>query len=279
VPHELVFRATRDVPNYDLPPEQAARDHWQLHRSLFPPELLPYKHWIWLETVNEIDKNRAEWLGRFSYETALLAMNDGFRWAAFGWSSGEPEPHHWEGPEMLRLLRLAAENPNQLAVALHEYSFTVDSIDNGFPHLVGRFQKLFDTADRHGFERPTVLITEWGWEYQRVPGVATAMEHIRWANALYAEHPQIRGAAIWYLGPGFGGISNSTQPLLQPVTDFYLQEYAGAKPTIEPVRIRRRRDPLLPVEPPETRQRRRAPRLRSGEASSTEVERSQRRRR
>jgi hypothetical protein len=56
VPHILVYRksgAEFDVPNYNLPPAQAAAEHWQRHRAVFPPELLPYKHMIWLETINE----------------------------------------------------------------------------------------------------------------------------------------------------------------------------------------------------------------------------------
>jgi hypothetical protein len=228
VSHILVYRksgAEYDVPNYNLPPAQAAAQHWERHRAVFPPELLPYKHMIWLETMNEVDKNRAEWLAEFSRETALRAMNEGFNWAAFGWSSGEPEPNHWEGPQMLAFLRLAAENPERVAVALHEYSFTIARIDEGYPFLVGRFQKLFEVADRNGFARPTVLVTEFGWEYQTVPEVGTAMEHIRWADELYEKHPQFKGAGIWYLGPGYGGISNLAQKLIQPVTDYYLAKY------------------------------------------------------
>ena len=43
-----------EVPNYDLPPTQAAQEHWLLHKAAFPPELDPSS--LWIETVNEVDK-------------------------------------------------------------------------------------------------------------------------------------------------------------------------------------------------------------------------------
>jgi hypothetical protein len=226
VPHVLVYRRAGDeydVPNYDLPPETAAAVHWERHKSVFPPELDP--NVVWIETVNEVDKGRSEWLGRFALETAQLALADGFRWAAFGWSSGEPEDSHWETHSMLAFLRLAAARPDRLAVALHEYSYTVDDVGNIYPFLIGRFQSLFRVCDQYNIGRPTVLITEWGWEYENVPEPAEAMEDIRWASWLYAAYPEVKGAAIWYLGGGFGGIADKAQRLIAPMTDYAESHY------------------------------------------------------
>jgi hypothetical protein len=233
VPHVLVYRKSAgagynwDVPDYDKSPYDAAVEHWQAHRAAFPPELEPYKNKIWLETVNEIDKNKSEWLGEFAYHTALLAMEDGFNWAAFGWSSGEPEPKHWEGPWMLEFLELASHYPDRVAVALHEYSYVRDNLDRYYPYLVGRFQKLFEICDSHAISRPTVLVTEFGWVYDNVArSVAQAMEvDIPWADQLYADFPEVKGAALWYLGPGFGGISNQAQKLIAPMTAYSLQKF------------------------------------------------------
>lgn len=226
VTHTLVFRYSGpdyDVPNYDLPPEEAALHHWERHKAVFPEELDP--DLVWIETVNEVDKNRAEWLGHFALETARLALEDGYRWAAFGWSSGEPEPEHWQTPSMLEFLRLAAEHPDRLAVALHEYSYTRDGAGNGYPFLVGRFQHLFEICDLYGIRRPTVLITEWGWEYQDVPAVDQALEDIQWASWLYAAYPEVKGAAIWYLGHGYGDIADQAQLLIEPLRDYNLSNY------------------------------------------------------
>ena len=226
VPHTLVYRKTGlgyDLPDYSLPPEDAAIAHWDHHIAVFPPEL--DKSLVWLETVNEVDKNRSAWLGRFALKTAELAMRDGYKWAAFGWSSGEPEAAHWEGAEMLAFLRYAAARPERIAVALHEYSYTRDDIGRWYPYLLGRFQQLYQICDSRGIERPTVLITEWGWEYQNIPDVDTALEDIKWAAKLYAAYPQVKGAAIWYLGGNFGDIHNQTQRLIEPMTTYSRTNY------------------------------------------------------
>jgi hypothetical protein len=234
VPHVLVFRATGSVPNYELPPAQAAQQHWQMHRDLFPPELDPSL--VWIETLNEPDRTNAEWLAQFATETAQLAMADGFRWAAFGWAAGEPEPEHWRGPAMQEFLRLAGENPERVAIALHEYSYLEEDIGHEYPFKIGRFQELFRVADELGIPRPTVLITEWGWEYADIPPVDEAIEDVRWAAELYAGYPQVKGAAIWNLGTGccFGDISEQVQELIDPLTELSLTSYftlpAGKQP-------------------------------------------------
>jgi hypothetical protein len=51
------------------------------------------------------------------------------------------------------------------------------------------------------------------------------MEDIDWAAALYAPYPQVKGAAIWYLGIGFGGIADQVQPLIKYVTNYSLGTY------------------------------------------------------
>ena len=206
VDHTLVFRLTdpkyeEPYYNYALDAETAAAISWQLNRDNQPAEL--EKEYYWLETLNEPgrygnDGNlQIERLGRFSLATAKLAVAEGYRYAAFAFSTGVPgvgdwtgqtpiDPNDWEDPAMLDFLRYAGEHPDQVAVALHEYSLTTSFIGAGYPFLVGRLQALFDVCDRHGIPRPTVLITEWGWEYADVPAPVPALEDIAWASWLYA---------------------------------------------------------------------------------------------
>lgn len=239
VPHTLVYRTSGnsyDTPDYALPPAEAARQHWERHKEAFPPELDPSI--VWIETINEVDKSRSPWLAEFSLATAEMALADGYRWAAFGWSSGEPEATDWESPAMLAFLRLAADHPERLAIALHEYSFLAEDIGHEYPFKVGRFQQLFRVADQHGIPRPTVLITEWGWAYDDIPPPGQALEDIAWAARLYAPYPQVRGAAIWYLGPGYSGIADKVQHLVRPLTEYALGNYFGIPlpPTQAPLR-------------------------------------------
>lgn len=226
VPHVLVYRRSGDAydtPDYALAPQDAAARHWALHRAAWPPELDPSL--VWIETINEVDKNRSVWLAEFAQATAELALADGFKWAAFGWSSGEPEIVDWQSPAMLAFLRFAAANPDRIAIALHEYSYITSDIAHEYPYKVGRFQFLFQVCDQNNIPRPTVLITEWGWEYENVPTVDKAMADIAWVARMYATYPQIKGAAIWYLGGNFSTIHDQAQQLIGPVTEYSLGNY------------------------------------------------------
>jgi hypothetical protein len=239
VAHVLIYRdATqgRDIPDYNLDPITAARLNWAENRRVFPPELDPAL--VWMETTNEPDRTKSAWLAEFALEQAKTAVREGARYAAFGWSGGEPEPEQWESLEMLEFLRYAAEHPEQVAIAIHEYSFDKNGVGIGYPDLVGRFQSLFDIADKHGIPRPTVLITEWGWEYKTAPAVADAMEDIKWAAWLYAAYPQVKGAAIWTLGKGggeFGSIGDDVQKYLAPMTQYSLGNYFLYSPGTRPI--------------------------------------------
>jgi hypothetical protein len=243
VPHTLVFRLTTfgqkdgfqyDVPDYDLPPAESAARHWQHTLAKLPPEF--DKELVWVEPINEIDKDRSDWLGHFAAEIAQLALQDGYKVTLFGWSSGEPEPEHWQTEGMRRYLTMCAQQPDRLAVALHEYSYTLDDIRDQFPFKLGRFQALFDACDAMNLARPTVHITEWGWTHEEVPDVTTALADIEDIANLYAQHPQIKGAAIWYLGADFGGIANLAQQLIGPLTDFTLaKRFTVSQVRVEPV--------------------------------------------
>ena len=267
VDHVLIYRiSTRgqggrydyDVPPYKDPkfvndPEGGAEKHWRETLAKIPPEFDKARTWI--EPINEVDKDLCDWLGRFAVHIANLAQRDGYKVSLFAWSSGEPEPAGWEEPGMLEYLRLCAQRPNQAAVALHEYSYVVDDIMHEFPFKIGRFQQLFAVCDKHGIARPTVHITEWGWTLDNVPVPEKAIPDIRKVGQLYARYPEIKGAAIWYLGPSFGGIANKAQKLIKPVTEFTLahqfkvdkfDEPRPPEPTIGEPPERPRPDPATP---------------------------------
>ena len=232
--HITVFRQSGgdlELPDYSLPPDVAAEEHWARVLAALPPE---FDRRTWIEVMNEPDKARADWLGSCSRRLGELALRDGYRLAAFGWSSGEPEREHWQTPGMQAYLSLAAQHPDQLAVALHEYSFSVDNIANQYPSLVGRFQMLYQVCDQAGIPRPTVLITEWGWEADDIPGVDQALKDIAWASRLYAAYPEVRGAALWYLGSGYGQIANQAQQLISPLRYYAWSEYFVIEPGQRP---------------------------------------------
>ena len=239
VPHVIIWRRSGvgtpsyDTPNYDLTPKRAADEHWGLHMNAWPQELDPGI--VWIETVNEPDKNRSECLADSSIYTAEQALFDGHRYAAFGWSYGEPyigidAPNAWNQPKMRDFLRLCARNPDRLAIALHEYSSDVNDISYGYPYHIGRHSFLFTACDIADIERPTTFITEWGWEKGKVPNPAQAMQDVNWAARIYTRYDSIKGVALWYLGGGFDNIADKAQKLIAPITEFSL----GFTPTDPP---------------------------------------------
>lgn len=207
-----------DIPDYNKSPHDAAVEHYDWHRDHMPIEMNPTI--TWLEIINEVDKDRSEWLAEFALSAAALALSDGIKLAMFGWSTGEPEYGHWEGPKMLEFLRLCAQHPSQLAVALHEYSLTTDTLWQDSPYLVGRFQFLHDVCDEYGIGYPTIIITEFGWTYDNVAAnINQGIDELVEVGALYAEYPNVKGAAIWYLGGGFGDIAQKAAPMIPLLQD------------------------------------------------------------
>lgn len=227
IPHVICYRITRkdffdfEVPQYGLTPENAAAIHWQATAAQLPPEFDKEK--VWLIICNEVDKNRADWLGYFAYQYSLLTREQGYKAAFFGFASGEPEYDDWETPGMQKFLGECAKYPHMLGVALHEYSYDVDNIENGFGYLIGRVAThLYDACDAMQIARPTVLITEWGWESTDVPDPGPAGTDILNIADFYVQYPQILGAHIWYLGPGFNNIADQAQRLINPVKNLTL---------------------------------------------------------
>lgn len=237
VTHSLIWRVSTagqnngydyDVPPYHLPPAQAAAVHWQATKAKIPSEAKPLKSKFWIEPINEVDKNRADWLGRFGVEIARLANAEGYKVALFGWSSGEPgigvgpEPEHWETAGMLQYLAYCQANPDRAAVSIHEYNFLLEPYADVYPWHIGRFQWLFSACDKHGIARPQIFITEWGWALDHIPTWDQAQDYLNKANKLYCKYPQIMGAALWNLGGGWGTIDDQTQAYITPMTQYAL---------------------------------------------------------
>lgn len=187
-----------DVPDYSLDPYEAAVRHWNATKAKLPRELDRAR--VWIEPINEVDDNHADWLGRFGVEIAQLANADGYKVALFGWASGMPFEGAWETQGMLDYLRYCAVNSEKASVSLHEYNTENQPFEEVYPHHAGRFQYLFDACDRHNIARPIVHITEWGFAYDDVPVWAGISDYTEKCFRLYAKHAQIKGAALWTLG-------------------------------------------------------------------------------
>lgn len=223
IKHTIIWRPTGiDVPlgGYTGDPVEEADIHYGATISVMPPELDPSV--VHIGFLNEIDKNHADWLGRFAVRWSQNAIADGFMPAAFGWSSGEPEYEHWLEPGMADFLRLASANRDKILIMLHEYSYSVDDIYRWYPNLIGRYSKLMEACDELGIPRVAFAVTEWGWEYQDVPVIDKGMKDIANIAKEYVLLQENYGGAGWYLGPGFGGIANQFQPYIKKVAELAL---------------------------------------------------------
>ena len=228
-----------EVPNYNVSPEIAAVENWVLHKELIPSELDPAITWI--STINEVRgylgwgqegsppdswdqpipgfTGWADWLGAFAVETAKLALEDGYKWTAFGWATGNPEEGSHEQPNMIEFLKLCAQHPDRLGFNIHEYSLDPSDIWAGDGRLIGRFADINAAADGAGLARPTIHITEWGWSERSSPSRDQAMQDIDQVAELYAQHPNVKGAATWTLISGWGDLHKKINKLIDPVAD------------------------------------------------------------
>jgi murein DD-endopeptidase MepM/ murein hydrolase activator NlpD len=253
VPHNAIFRQDRfphnqgggDVPDYNKPPKQAAQEQWESHVARWPKELDPAL--IWGETVNELRKEVewADWIGEFCYETGLLALRDARKWCGPGYSAGTPDEGAWETPGMLKFLRLCAEHPDQVAVALHEYSLEPEEIWHNEGYHIGRFEQLIEVCERRKIKPPTIFFTEWGWGERAIPkSKSAALNQIMEVGELYAKYPSIKGAAIWALDGGWGGLAEQVHALMEPLTDLLTNVRYEDVTAVEPTPT----EPTAPVE-------------------------------
>lgn len=246
VPHTVIYRRSLsfeddippsgdpDVPNYNKEPEAAAAEHWTWHKNHLPPELDPQI--VWVEIINEPRREVewADWLGMFAYYTGQMALADGYKFSAFGYSAGTPDYGSWETDGMLKYLELCQQHPDRLSVSLHEYSLEVNDIWFKRGDHIGRFQELLAACDRHNLRRPMIFITEWGWTYDDVPSVNRAMQDYLAVGELYARYPEIAGAATWYLGPGYGEIADEAQKFISPLKELTLNTIFDDNPPPPP---------------------------------------------
>jgi hypothetical protein len=103
---------------------------------------------------------------------------------------------------------------------------------NHVGYVTGRYVHAFDVCDRHGLRRPRIFISECAWKYSDAAAVSIGMTHdIPQLAAYYAQHPEVLGCALWYLGGAFGDVANQVQPYIEPITKYALSAEFSGVPT------------------------------------------------
>ncbi len=210
-------------------PEQIsllADEYWQQIARLLPSDFPRDKVWLELPSnLSELPRNeqtmQADWLGEFGWALTRRTTVEGYKVALFSWSSGQPDPGAWRTNGMLRLLDYSQKYPDQIAVAVKEFSGRLDSISPDAPESgIGRFRSLVQVCAEEGIMPPPIFITEWGWTRERIPNPRTALNHIVQANEeLYAHYPAVRGAALWSLDPDAGPVADQVSDLVERLAE------------------------------------------------------------
>lgn len=224
-----------DVPDYSLHPETAALSHWRrlnvlLHRD---PELDFYKSEIFVEPCNELrthwDENEpnynnmhpVDWLADFMSALSNMMLAAGWSIALPGMNIGTPEPGDWLRPKMAAFLK-EFTGP-RIIITLHEGKLggPYSPIESEMPHHIGRFQYLHEAADILGIPRPNIVMSEWGWAYNDMPDIDTAMSDLRILSRVIAEHQNIKGVCLWNLAGGtqWANLPDKLQKLIKPITE------------------------------------------------------------
>ena len=231
-----------DVPgnNYSMPVTEAAHKHYEMMNLVTPPEMDTVR--AWRLYFNEPDKNQLPYIAKVSKLIAEKHIADGTRAVFMGLNAGEPEPAQWDDPAVIDFLRYVTQHPQQLAISLHEYSFSTN-IQSEYPWLVGRFQKLQEACVRNGIDwnRLTIIVGEFGHgrDQGTFPGVNQAMNDIGWAAQLYGVHNNIRLVAFWLVSNNqeWGNLGQQTVPMIPQIAQAIVanKPYPTYNPgTIEP---------------------------------------------
>jgi hypothetical protein len=151
-------------------------------------QTLPVEDWLnlvahngsagrWIYMRNEQGEGTTE--TQWSYDRLIAGLKRGWKFIVYNVSTGTPEPDEWKTAD--KVLRLAADNPTQIAIGLHEYAgalmwsamdgipFAPDypaSIPPGNQWLVGRFEFLLKYCDAQTpkIKYPRIVITEHGFD-------------------------------------------------------------------------------------------------------------------
>ena len=151
-----------------------------------------------------------------------------FRWAAFGFASGNPEEGAWEAPGMLAFLTLASEHPDVLGLSLHEYSYSSDIWrEFAYRRRIGRFERVGKVCDQYNLRRVWVELTEFGWNERTIPPKPVALAQLQEVAAYYARFPELIGAGLWTAANGWNPASDEVPKLADGIYDMTLKQTFG----------------------------------------------------
>lgn len=222
-------RVSREIPDYDVAPWEDAPLLCQEVLGKLPPE---FDKSVWLELINEPrDENSGtdtmfggmdgcDYLGEWCLAAAKYLNERGYKFMGPSFNSGRPgregQPiadavRQYSRPGMLKYLRYCAENSDQAALSLHEYSWSTwqegQTAADWYPGLWGRFEAAIAAADLHGIPRTFhIFVTEFGFAHREAPQWPEVAPFLDARDRMLARWPQVKYSAAWTLQEGWGDV-------------------------------------------------------------------------
>lgn len=242
--HVVIYRQNHDAAGRELDYPQGVAEKYTESAESYAirlavtmeavPEVNANRDRVWIGVLNECDQNQSEWLSEFCLNVAALMNQWGWRVVVLNWALGNPDLPAYDGPQHLALLRYCALNRDMCAYGLHEYSLG-DTLMREYPWLCGRWRLVAEACARHGIGQPRFMVKEFGWHESSAapePGAAMADLH----HFLTQDGSPHVARALWCLQYWHGDVVNSIQRLIEPVTQFVMQNQFPVKtfPAVPP---------------------------------------------
>lgn len=235
------------VPDYSLPPQQAAQDVCASLLGVLDSnaqELNGLEQYFRVEVGNELrthydpddpnyeNMNPVDWLGYYGAEFSRLLKAAGYRSYIFGMNAGTPEPEDWLLDGMVEFLTLCSDDPFWYGLTLHEGLTNAENLNTAViadwvPWTVGRVQFCNDACEQLEIDPPRVVISEWAWKYNAMPDQEKAKSDIEWLSNYYMQFENVEGVCLWNLDPNCGecgGLPAQLTNLIPFVGDMTVEE-------------------------------------------------------
>ena len=230
--HWIVFRPMTDawgqlleVPQHSgnaSSYNETVQSHYQRVLSALrrKPNVEANKDRVWVSILNEVDQDQHAFVDNLCLGVAILLNDMGYKVVLPNWATGSRYIDDLDTPEHLALLRYAGENRDKCAIGIHEYSLD-DDLFNGYPYLVGRWQFYIDVCDEHGIPYPQFIVKEFGMHENHALDASAVIPQLR--ELMQRDRPDIP-RMFWGMQPWHGTITEDTERLVTPITDFVLSE-------------------------------------------------------
>lgn len=207
---------------------QNARDwfYQYIYPKLMFDDMQSIKNDVWVEVMNEPDKNIWDHICAMTLELIKILNGLGFKACGPGVNNGEPEPEHWNNPHAMALTLYLERNFDIAALSLHEGKGATgvdinEEIVNLTDWLIGRINRLYEYP---WVTKVRFFVSEFGWAYNDIASKDIVLRDINDALNYYMQVPGFSGAFMWNLNQGseWSGLPEKLNSYIPDITELML---------------------------------------------------------